>query len=67
MCNPHAARGTALAAMPFRTCHVGLSETPIVLTARAVGLIVFVAPRWKGKPRDEWRKEEKPDAPATER
>jgi hypothetical protein len=45
---------------------VGLFETPIVLTAPAAGLVVFVALRWKGRPRDEWRKEKKPDAPSTE-
>jgi hypothetical protein len=66
MCNGHAARGIALAAVPSRRCRtVGLFETPIVLTALAVGLVVFVALRWKGRPRDEWRKENKPDAPST--
>ena len=46
---------------------MGLFETPIVLTALALGLVLFVVLRWKGRPRDEWRKEEKPEAPPTDR
>ena len=45
---------------------MGLFETPIVLTALAVALVLFVALRWKGRPRDEWRKEDKPESPSTE-
>jgi hypothetical protein len=37
---------------------MGLFETPIILTALAVALVAFVAFRWKGKRRDEWRRED---------
>jgi HAMP domain-containing protein len=42
---------------------MGLFETPIALGALFVALTAFVIWRWKGRPRDEWRREPKPKAP----
>ena len=42
---------------------MGLFETPLAIGALLAALTVFVVWRWKGKPRDEWRREPKSETP----